>query len=148
MHLYLSAGYEERSVVPHRYETHSVGYRRVAMVDHSMGSVHTGVGICRLEPDGYVDLHIHANEKGIYVLEGELEMKHGLEFFKLSIDDYALVPYGVAHAFRNRGNKAVRWFEVQAPQPKPQTTAQPCSPCFERHGPLHRGPGHSHQWIA
>ena len=110
---------ESKFAVPHGYEEHSKGFERVSLVDHSVGSVHMGVGICQLQPKGSMEFCIHANEKGIYILEGEVEMRRGCEAFRLSKDDYALVPYGVSHAFRNTAKKAVRWFEIQAPQPKP-----------------------------
>ena len=111
---------ESGFAVPHGYAQHSLGYERATLIDHAVGSVHMGAGICRLQPQGSVESRIHANEKGIYVLEGELEMKRGEhEVFRLSADDYALIPYGTSHALRNAGAKAARWFEMQAPQPKP-----------------------------
>lgn len=35
--------------VPPDYEKHSQGYSRIALVDHSVGSVHMGLGVSRLE---------------------------------------------------------------------------------------------------
>lgn len=105
--------------VPPGYEQHSQGYTRVALVDQSVGSVHTGLGICQLQEKGEVESCVQANEKGIYVLQGEVEMMRGKEAFRLGPDDYALIPYGVSQAFRNTGNQTARWLEVQAPQPKP-----------------------------
>ncbi|MBI2289217.1 MAG: cupin domain-containing protein [Betaproteobacteria bacterium] len=110
---------ESRFAVPHGYARNSRGYDRADLVDHGAGSVHMGAGICQLQPPGNVDSRIHDNEKGIYVLEGELEIKRGREVFRLSADDYALIPYGMPHALRNTGTKPARWFEMQAPQPKP-----------------------------
>jgi mannose-6-phosphate isomerase-like protein (cupin superfamily) len=111
---------ESRFAVPVGYERRARGYERASLVDHTMGSVHTGAAICRLAPGGYVDTRTHVNEKGIYVLAGALEVLRGeREAFRLAEDEYALVPYGSAHALRNSGTKPVRWFEVQAPQPKP-----------------------------
>ena len=110
---------ESRFAVPRGYAQHSRGFERVSLMDRSIGSVHMGVGIGRLQPMGNIETCVHANEKGIYILEGELEMKRGQEVFRLSVDDYALIPYGTPHAFRNTAAKAARWFEMQAPQPKP-----------------------------
>ncbi len=110
---------ESRFAVPHAYAHHSRGFERATLIDHAVGSVHMGVGICQLHSKGHVQSCVHANEKGIYILEGELEMKRGHEVFRLSADDYALIPYGMPHALRNRGDKTARWFEMQAPQPKP-----------------------------
>jgi mannose-6-phosphate isomerase-like protein (cupin superfamily) len=109
---------ESRFAVPPGYAERSRGFQRCPLVDRSVGSVHMGVGICRLEPHGDVDCCVHANEKGIYVLAGALEMRRGGETFRLAADDYAFVPYGEIHALRNTGGTPARWFEMQAPQPK------------------------------
>jgi len=119
MYYYLGKFDASKFAVPPGYEEHSQGYERLTLVDHSIGSVHTGVGICQLQPNGSVNSYVHAFEKGIYLLEGEMEVQRGREAFRLSADDYALLPYGIAHAYRNRSKRIVRWFEVQAPQPKP-----------------------------
>ena len=110
---------ESRFAVPHGYARNSRGYERATLIDHAVGSVHMGAAICQLQPQGSVGSRVHANEKGIYVLEGDLEIKRGQEVFRLSADDYALISYGTPHALRNTGAKTVRWFEMQAPQPKP-----------------------------
>ena len=110
---------ESKFAVPHPFVQHSRGYERVTLMDRSRGSVHMGVGVCRLEPQGHVEACVIANEKGIYIFEGEVEMQRGREVFRLAADDYALIPYGAPHAFRNSGTKPARWFEMQAPQPKP-----------------------------
>jgi mannose-6-phosphate isomerase-like protein (cupin superfamily) len=111
---------ESGFALPHGYAQHSRGYERATLIDHAVGSVHMGAGICQLQPQGSVESRIHANEKGIYILEGDLEMKRGEhEIFRLSADDYALIPYGTPHALRNTGAVPTRWLEMQAPQPKP-----------------------------
>jgi mannose-6-phosphate isomerase-like protein (cupin superfamily) len=111
---------ESTFIVPADYDQHSEGYERLTLIDASVGSVHMGLGICRLQPDGHVEPCVQANEKGIYILEGKVELNRGGEAFRLSANDYALVPYGIAHALRNRGAQAARWLEMQAPQPKAQ----------------------------
>lgn len=108
---------ESAFTVPPAFAQNSRGYERANLIDHKVGSVHMGASICQLQPAGTVACCIQANEKGIYVLEGELEIKRGNECFRLSADDYVLIPYGTSHALRNTGNKAARWFEMQAPQP-------------------------------
>lgn len=110
---------ESKFVVPQGFQQHSLGYARVSLVDHSVGSVHTGFGISQLLPKGRVACCVQANERGIYVLQGEIEMMRGKEAFRLTADDYVLIPYGVSHAFRNAGNQPARWVGVQSPQPKP-----------------------------
>ncbi len=41
------------------------------LVNHTMGSVHTGLSICELAPDGTLDPHVHSFEEGFYILSGE-----------------------------------------------------------------------------
>jgi quercetin dioxygenase-like cupin family protein len=106
-------------MVPYPFESRSKGLQRVALVDHEIGAVHQATGICELQPGGRVDCCLHTNEEALYVLEGELKMLLDGKAFQLSADDYALVPYGIPHAYRNRGKKMARWFEAQVPQPKP-----------------------------
>ena len=110
---------ESKFALPHGYARHSQGFERFSLVDHSVGSVHMAVGICQLQPKGRVESFVHANEKGIYVLEGAVEMKRDSEAFRLAADDFALIPYGTSYAYRNTSIKAARWLEMQAPQPKP-----------------------------
>jgi mannose-6-phosphate isomerase-like protein (cupin superfamily) len=124
MHLYIEQGKLPKAVVPYPFEKHSKGYQRVTHVDHTTGSVHQAVGVCELQPNGSVDYCLHTNEEGIYVIEGELELLRDRNAFRLSADDYALVPYGVPHAYRNRGDKVARWFEISVPQPNPPGTWQ------------------------
>jgi quercetin dioxygenase-like cupin family protein len=118
-HLYTGRNKLPKPVVPYPFEKRSKGYQRVALVDLSNGAVHQATGICELQPNGSVDYCLHTNEEAIYVLEGELEVLRDREAFRLSKDDYVFVPYGVSHAYRNTGDKVVRWFEAQSPQPKP-----------------------------
>lgn len=110
---------ESMFTVPHGYDGRAHGYERASLIDRGIGSVHMGVGVCRLAAGGNVDTCLHANEKGMYVFEGEIEMQCGGETFLLREDDYALIPTGVAYACRNVGAGFTRWFDMQAPQPKP-----------------------------
>lgn len=109
---------ESKLAVPAAYAQHSRGFERCSLVDRAVGSVHMGAGICQLRPHGEVGCCVHAFENGIYVLDGEVEMKRDAEVFRLSADDYAFIPYATRHAFRNRSGEPARWFEMQAPQPK------------------------------
>lgn len=115
---------ESQLAAPPVYEGHATGFVRASLINRSHGSVHMETSISSLAAGGSVDRTIHAFEKGIYVLDGELDVIRGEEAFRLGADDYALVPYGVAHAFRNCGRHATRWFEMLSPQPKPPSAFQ------------------------
>jgi quercetin dioxygenase-like cupin family protein len=105
-------------VFPTSYRDHASGFRRADLVGRDEGSVHMGFFIADLAPGGAIDSHIHSYEKGIFVLEGEVELNRDGKVFALGPHDYALVPIGTAHAFRNRGGTRARWVEKCAPRPK------------------------------
>jgi mannose-6-phosphate isomerase-like protein (cupin superfamily) len=106
-------------VVPVAYERHARGFTQANLINRSHGSVHMQACVSALAPDGWTERTIHAFEKGIYVLDGQLDVTRGDETFRLRADDYALIPYGAAHALRNSGVHDTRWFEMLSPQPKP-----------------------------
>lgn len=100
------------------YAGHSQGLLRRVLVDaRAGGSQHQEVVVAELEPGGRVDVHLHAFEQGLYVLEGALVLDVAGVREELTADDYVFVDRGVAHALGNESGAAARWFEVSAPQP-------------------------------
>lgn len=124
MHLYIERNKMPNAFVPYPFAKKSKGYKRAPLVDQTTGSVYQAVGICELQPGGCVENCLHTNEEGIYVIEGGIDLLRENQAYRLSVDDYALVPYAVPHAYRNRGDKIARWFEISAPQPKPPDGSQ------------------------
>jgi mannose-6-phosphate isomerase-like protein (cupin superfamily) len=104
---------------PHLYEPHSSGFRRATYVDHGMGSVHMGVGVCFLEPGGVIQPHLHSFEESFYILEGRVSAEIGGKACELGPGNFGLIPTGVRHSWRNSSAGMVRWLEMQAPQPRP-----------------------------
>ena len=104
--------------VPAPYDGRAAGYRRADLIGKAEGSVHMGFFIAELQPGGTIDAHVHSFEKGIFVLEGEVELNRGGDAFRLGKHDYAVIPIGTAHAFRNRGRERACWIEKCAPRPK------------------------------
>ncbi|MFQ5611097.1 MAG: cupin domain-containing protein [Anaerolineae bacterium] len=102
------------------YERHSQGYRRVALVDHTVGSVHSGVGICELAPGGSLDAHVHSYEEGFFLLEGQAILGLNGHACELGPNDYGVVQVATSHSWRNAGSTPVRWLEMLAPQPPAQ----------------------------
>jgi quercetin dioxygenase-like cupin family protein len=121
MHYYVGKFDASRFAVPEVYTGHANGFDRVSLINRATGSVHTEACISRLHAGGSIAACVHAYEKGIYVFEGELELLRAGEVFRLPADSYALIPYATPHAVRNRGTQTARWFEILAPQPKPQS---------------------------
>lgn len=105
--------------VPPAYEAHSQGYTRVALVDHTMGAVHTGLGYCQLEPGGTLNPHVHFYEEAFYILEGQVLGSIDGRNYLFGPGDYGIIQAAVSHAWRGIGNQPVRWLEMLSPQPKP-----------------------------
>jgi quercetin dioxygenase-like cupin family protein len=116
-HLVRRAG-EADLAVPPGWSGHSEGFRRWSVVDEAAGAVHTGFGICELEPDGSVAAHVHSFEESLHVLEGELLLTWAGGTVRLRQGDYGLLPVGVPHALRGAGAAVARWADMLAPQPR------------------------------
>ena len=110
---------ESKARTPKLYEGRSTGFRRATYVDHSMGSVHMGVGVCFLDPGGEIQPHLHSFEESFYVLEGNLTAQIGEKTHALGAGNFGLISTGVRHTLQNTGKQPVRWLEMQAPQPRP-----------------------------
>jgi quercetin dioxygenase-like cupin family protein len=113
---------EARFAGPPGWAPAAAGFRRWAAVDEPAGTpagaVHTGFGICELEPGGALPGHVHSFEQSFFVLEGEAVLSTPEGSFRLGPDDYGLVPVGLPHAWRNDGDRPARWADMQAPQPR------------------------------
>jgi quercetin dioxygenase-like cupin family protein len=103
--------------VPEGWKTRCQGFARWSVVDEAAGAVHTGFGICALEPGGQVAAHVHSFEESFYVLEGEVALETSERALLLRAGDYGLLPVGVPHAWRSGGATA-RWADMLAPQPR------------------------------
>lgn len=102
------------------YKDHTAGYSRYELIDHTIieSSVHMGLALVDIEPDGYLNPVAHAFEKGFYVLEGQFVAHlNGLDV-ELNQGDYGVIPLGTTYAWRNTGTEKVRLLEMMAPQPK------------------------------
>ena len=98
---------------------HSHGYTRASLVNHTHGAVHTGLSICELAPGGTLDPHVHSFEEGFYLLSGEVVVAIDDQAYLLRAGDYGVAKVGALHAWRNISSATVRWFQMNAPQPKP-----------------------------
>ena len=110
---------EAAAQTPALYRDHTTGFRRATCVDHAMGSVHMGVGICYLEPGGTVQPHLHSFEESFYVLKGSPVVEVDGNASRLEPGHFGLIRTGLRHAWRNPGSRPARWLEMQAPQPRP-----------------------------
>ena len=104
--------------VPAGWAGHSQGFNRWSAVDESTAAVHTGFGVCSLEPGGWAAAHVQSFEESVHVLEGEAVVSTSEGSFLLRAGDYGLLPVGVPHAWANRGGEVARWADMLAPQPR------------------------------
>src|SRR3954471_8170910 len=98
---------------------HAQGYARASLVNHTLGSVLTGLSVCEIAPGGTLDPHVHSFEEGFYVLEGEAVYAVNDQAYLLKAGDYGVAKVGALHAWRNIRQAPVRWLQMNAPQPKP-----------------------------
>ena len=106
-------------ITPEPFNSKAQGFTRSPLISHENGSVHMGVAISQLSPNGVIPTHIQITERGIFILEGELQLMIEDSAYLLKKDDYALIPYGKKQTFLNIGVDNARWFDMQSPQPKP-----------------------------
>jgi quercetin dioxygenase-like cupin family protein len=100
------------------YVGRSKAFRRFPLVDRSVGSVHTGLGLCEIDAGGHVDTHVQSFEESFYVLEGEPTLVLDGRGFPLLPGACGLVPVGVPHAWLGPATGAAKWLDMLAPQPR------------------------------
>jgi quercetin dioxygenase-like cupin family protein len=93
-------------------------YARCALVDQSVGSVHTGFGLCEIGAGGGQDLHVHSYEESFYVLEGAPTLVLDRHSYLLSPGTCGIIPVGVPHAWLGPKEGRARWLDMLAPQPR------------------------------
>ncbi len=103
---------------PQGWAADASGYRRWDPVGEEAGAVHTGFGVCELDPGGRVPAHVHSFEESFFVVEGSGVVETPEGAFRVGEGDYGLLPVGVPHRWRNDADRAVRWAEMQAPVPR------------------------------
>ena len=96
----------------------ATGYRRWSAVGERDGAVHTGFGVCELDPGGSLPSHLHSFEESFYVVEGEGVVDTPDGSYRLTAGEYGLFQVGVPHRWSNAGREPVRWAEMQSPTPR------------------------------
>jgi quercetin dioxygenase-like cupin family protein len=109
---------EASPAVPQAFQGRSSGFTRWPVVDEAAGAVHTGFGVCSLEPGGSVDAHVHSFEETVHVLAGEVVLQTAEGCLRLREGDYGLLPVGMPHAWSSSGGAGARWADMLAPQPR------------------------------
>ncbi|MGH3461374.1 MAG: cupin domain-containing protein [Kribbellaceae bacterium] len=134
----MSPGHLVRRAGEAAYSAPVDGFARWPVVGEHAGAVHTGFGLCRLEPGGSVPTHLHSYEESVYVVGGSVVLQTGDGATRLGPGDYGVIPVGVVHSWRNESSEPARWADMLAPAPRsrydddtvlvtqlPQATAEP-----------------------
>jgi quercetin dioxygenase-like cupin family protein len=102
-----------------RYDGRSTHYREAPLVDHTRGSVHTGLSIAELGAGGTLAPHVHSYEESFYLLAGQAVVQIADRSYLLGAGDYGVLKVGTPHGWRAFSPEPVRWLQMAAPQPKP-----------------------------
>jgi quercetin dioxygenase-like cupin family protein len=100
------------------YPGASADFARCALVDAAAGSVHMGVGLCTLEPEGSVNEHLHSFEESFYILAGSPVLVLDGRAHLLRPGACGVVPVGVRHAWVGLPGETTRWIDMCSPQPR------------------------------
>jgi quercetin dioxygenase-like cupin family protein len=102
------------------YNNRNRGYSEATLVDHTSGSVHTGLSMAELGGSGTLSPHVHSYEESFYVLAGEPLVTINDQSYSLKPGDYGCVKVGTLHGWSNPKGSSARWLQMAAPQPKPR----------------------------
>jgi quercetin dioxygenase-like cupin family protein len=95
------------------------GFRTWSVVDEQTpAAVHTGFAVCELDPDGSIPARAQSFEESVFVLDGRVVLDTPEGAVSLRPGDYALLPTGYPHAWRNDDTDVARWARMLAPQPR------------------------------
>jgi quercetin dioxygenase-like cupin family protein len=100
------------------YDGNSSRFARCSLVNGVVGSVHMGLGLCALDRDGTVDIHVHSFEESFFVLEGEPTLVLDSQGHRLEPGACGLIPVGVPHGWIGSQTGTARWIDMLAPQPR------------------------------
>jgi quercetin dioxygenase-like cupin family protein len=92
--------------------------RRWSVVDETTSGVHTGFGVCELDPGEAMPAHIHSYEESFYVLDGSPVLRTDAGAHLLRPGDYGVLSVGMPHAWAGAGQRTARWADMLAPQPR------------------------------
>jgi mannose-6-phosphate isomerase-like protein (cupin superfamily) len=108
-------GNERKAVVVRPGEGHRVG--NVEFLARSVDTPRFNLALVTIQPHrAGPGVHVHDDEDdSFYVLEGELEFTVDGEEIAAGPGTFVLVPPGVPHGFRNRGDGVARFVNVHAP---------------------------------
>jgi quercetin dioxygenase-like cupin family protein len=100
------------------YEGNSAGFSRAAVIDRSVGSTHTSLGICELIEGGHIDLHAQSFEEQFYITEGEPVLIMEGRGHVLMPGACGVIPTGTPHAWLGPKTGTAKWIDLLSPIPR------------------------------
>ena len=100
------------------YEGHSAAFARAAVIDRSVDSVHTALGLCELGAGGHIDLHVHSFEEQFYITEGEPVLIMEGRGATLLPGACGVIPIGTPHAWLGPRSGTAKWIDFLSPIPR------------------------------
>jgi quercetin dioxygenase-like cupin family protein len=100
------------------YDGNSAGFKRAAIIDRSVGSTHTALGISELSGGGHIDLHAQSFEEQFYILEGEPVLIMEGRGHQLIPGACGVIPLGTPHAWLGPKSGAAKWIDMFTPIPR------------------------------
>jgi quercetin dioxygenase-like cupin family protein len=100
------------------YKGNSNGYKRAAVIDRSIGSTHTSLGLSELDAGGYIDLHCHSFEEQFYITEGEPVLIMEGRGQLLMPGACGVIPVGTPHAWLATQIGTAKWIDLMTPIPR------------------------------
>lgn len=100
------------------YPGKSLGYRRSSVVDRSVGSVHTALGLCELDEGGHIDVHVHSFEEQFYITEGKPTLVLDGRGYALEPGACGVIPVGTPHAWLGPAGGTAKWIDFMSPIPR------------------------------
>lgn len=115
---HVQRAHEAEPAIPAAVGDRAPGLRQATLVGRHVGSVHTGLILCQLDPEGRVETHVHSSEQSFYVLTGNPTVIIDGRNHRLAPNECGLLAVGVPHAWRNSTGDAATWLEMNAPAPR------------------------------
>ena len=100
------------------YPSNSAGFRRAAVIDRSVGSIHTAIGLCELADGGHIDLHAHSFEEQFYITDGEPVLIMDGRGLQLMPGACGIIPVGTPHAWLGADGATAKWIDLLTPIPR------------------------------
>jgi quercetin dioxygenase-like cupin family protein len=100
------------------YDGNSAGFARAAVIDRSVGSVHTALGQCELGAGGHIDEHVQSFEEQFYISEGEPVLVMEGRAHTLMPGACGVIPIGMPHAWLGPKTGMAKWIDFFSPVPR------------------------------